>query len=100
MVIVIFMLRLVEFCIYLLQINRPIPYFCFCFIWQADKASLNSIGIFKISNISGKNRELVPSTANGSDMDSDSSDSDEDDVVKDGGSAAPVFQAMLRLREF
>lgn len=99
MVIVIFMLRLEEFCIYLLQINRPIPYFYFCFK-QADKASLNSIGIFKISNISGKNRELVPSTTNGSDMDSDSSDSDEDDVVKNGGSAAPVFQAMLSLLEF
>ncbi|KAL2929979.1 Glutamate-rich WD repeat-containing protein 1 [Bienertia sinuspersici] len=39
---------------------------------QADKPSLNSISIFKVSNISGKRRELVPKNAgDGSDMDSD-----------------------------
>ena len=69
---------------------------CF-FVSQAEKASWNSIGIFKISNISGKRRDLVPpkATDNESDMDSDSSDSDEDEEVQNGGSAAPVFQAMF-----
>ncbi|KAI8020873.1 Glutamate-rich WD repeat-containing protein 1 [Camellia lanceoleosa] len=51
-----------------------------------------SVGIFKLSNISGKRRELVPSksTANDSDMNSNSSDSDEDDEVEDGVSATPL----------
>ncbi|KAK9265373.1 hypothetical protein L1049_003523 [Liquidambar formosana] len=59
---------------------------------QAEKASWNYIGIFKLSNISGKRRELVPtkSAADGSDMDSDSSDSDEDDVEGLGGSGTPM----------
>ncbi|XP_015889184.1 protein HEAT STRESS TOLERANT DWD 1 [Ziziphus jujuba] len=63
---------------------------------QAEKASWNSIGIFKISNISGKRRELVPatkSTADGSDMDSEGSDGDTDTEDEDlGGSGAPVLQ--------
>ncbi|KAM7512974.1 hypothetical protein LguiB_011849 [Lonicera macranthoides] len=59
---------------------------------QAEKASWNSIGIFKLSNISGKRRELVPkNAANDTDMDSESSDSDEDGG-EDGGSEAPVLQ--------
>ena len=62
-------------------------------VLQAEKASWNSIGIFKISNISGKRRELVPkSTGDGSDMDSDGSDSDtdsEDEGV--GGSGTPIL---------
>ncbi|KAF3439594.1 hypothetical protein FNV43_RR17872 [Rhamnella rubrinervis] len=60
---------------------------------QAEKASWNSIGIFKISNISGKRRELVPKpTGDGSDMDNDDSDSDtdsEDEGV--GGSGTPIL---------
>ncbi|CAL5371195.1 unnamed protein product [Camellia sinensis] len=61
---------------------------------EAEKASWNYIGIFKISNITGKRLELVPSksTGNDSDMDSDSSDSDEEDKGEDGGSGAPVLQ--------
>ncbi|XP_050203563.1 protein HEAT STRESS TOLERANT DWD 1 [Mercurialis annua] len=62
---------------------------------QADKASSNTIGIFKISNISGKRRELVPTkTTNGdSEMDTDSSDSDEDsEDEEDGGSKSLVLQ--------
>ncbi|KAK4478413.1 hypothetical protein RD792_013882, partial [Penstemon davidsonii] len=58
---------------------------------QAEKSSWNSIEIFKMSNISGKRRELVPKKKNedGSDMESDSSDSDEDDEENGGG---PVLQ--------
>uniref|UniRef100_A0A2P2K1S3 Uncharacterized protein n=1 Tax=Rhizophora mucronata TaxID=61149 RepID=A0A2P2K1S3_RHIMU len=62
---------------------------------QAEKYSWNSIGIFKVSNISGKRRELVPAkaTTGESDMDSDSSDSDEDsEDEKHGGSLTPVLQ--------
>uniref|UniRef100_A0A7C9DM56 Histone-binding protein RBBP4-like N-terminal domain-containing protein n=1 Tax=Opuntia streptacantha TaxID=393608 RepID=A0A7C9DM56_OPUST len=59
---------------------------------QADKPSLNSIEIFKLSNISGKRRELLPKkSADGSDMDSDS-DSDEESDEDELGSGAPVLQ--------
>ncbi|XP_021747042.1 glutamate-rich WD repeat-containing protein 1-like [Chenopodium quinoa] len=59
---------------------------------QADKPSLNSIEIFKLSNISGKKRELVPKkAADGSDMESDS-DSDEDDDEDENGSKQPILQ--------
>ncbi|KAH8507755.1 hypothetical protein H0E87_010060 [Populus deltoides] len=62
---------------------------------QAEKPDWNSIGIFKVSNVSGKQRELVPSktTAGDSDMDTDNSDSDEDsEDEEEGGSATPVLQ--------
>ncbi|KAK9275491.1 hypothetical protein L1049_022758 [Liquidambar formosana] len=61
---------------------------------QAEKASWNYIGIFKLSNISGKRRELVPSksAADGSDMDSDSSDSSDSDDEGLDGSGTPVLQ--------
>ncbi|XAR54193.1 hypothetical protein NMG60_11029221 [Bertholletia excelsa] len=75
-------------------VRTEFPHTVYCVAGtQAEKASWNSIGIFKISNISGKRRELVPSksAADGSDMDSDSSDSDEDEV-EDGGSATPILQ--------
>ncbi|PON50454.1 WD repeat containing protein [Parasponia andersonii] len=65
---------------------------------QAEKAAWNSIGIFRISNISGKRRELVPtkSTTDGSDMDSDDSDSElESEDEGPGGSGAPILQAIL-----
>lgn len=59
---------------------------------QADKPSLNSIEIFKLSNISGKRRELLPKkSADGSDMDSDS-DSDEDSDEDELGSGTPLLQ--------
>ncbi|CAD5163697.1 unnamed protein product [Musa acuminata subsp. malaccensis] len=59
---------------------------------QAEQASWNYLGIFKLSNISGKKRELVPvSTAdNDVDMDSESS-SDEDDDDEDDKSSQPVL---------
>ncbi|KAJ4841009.1 hypothetical protein Tsubulata_018710 [Turnera subulata] len=57
---------------------------------QAEKPSWNSIGIFKVSNISGKRRDLVPSK---SEMDEDSSESDEDSEDEEGNeSLAPVLQ--------
>ncbi|GAB4853802.1 hemolysin III domain membrane protein [Ancistrocladus abbreviatus] len=62
---------------------------------QAEKSSWNSIEIFKLSNVSGKRRELVPSkpTADGSDMDSDSIDSDDEDEDEDKpGAATPILQ--------
>lgn len=67
------------------------------FILQAEKASWNSIGIFKLSNISGKRRDLVPKNANTdvSDMESDSSDSDDDDEEEDGTSGTPVLQVQF-----
>lgn len=61
---------------------------------QANKPSLNTIEILKVSNISGKRRELVPK--NGSDDDSDS-DSDEDDNEDGHGSGAPIMQASIHL---
>ncbi|KAH6777929.1 Transducin family protein / WD-40 repeat family protein [Perilla frutescens var. frutescens] len=61
---------------------------------QAEKSSSNYIGIFKILNISGKRRELVPKKSNtdDTDMESESSDSDEDDDEEGGGTGAPVLQ--------
>ncbi|KAG5245157.1 transducin family protein [Salix suchowensis] len=55
----------------------------------------NLIGIFKVSIVSGKQRDLVPSktTDGDSDMDADNSDSDEDsEDEEEGGSVTPVLQ--------
>ncbi|XAR53432.1 hypothetical protein NMG60_11021979 [Bertholletia excelsa] len=54
-------------------VRTEFPHTVYCVAGtQAEKASWNSIGIFKISNISGKRGDLVPSksVADGSDMDS------------------------------
>ncbi|KAK4852870.1 hypothetical protein QYF36_000423 [Acer negundo] len=62
---------------------------------QAEKPSWNSIGVFKVSNISGKRRELVPNkpATGDDDMDSESSDSDEDSEDEgEGGSGTPILQ--------
>ncbi|KAK4602654.1 hypothetical protein RGQ29_011606 [Quercus rubra] len=62
---------------------------------QAEKPSWNSIGIFKVSNITGKRRELVPSKpkTDDADMESESSDSDEDGEDEElGGSGTPILQ--------
>ncbi|KAL6959981.1 hemolysin III domain membrane protein [Sarracenia purpurea var. burkii] len=83
-------------------IRTEFPHTVYCVAGtQAEKASWNYIGIFKLSAISGKRRELVPSKAiaNDSDMDSDSNDSDEEDEVEGGGSAAPVLQLRKVLHE-
>ncbi|KAL2250349.1 glutamate-rich WD repeat-containing protein 1 [Sesamum indicum] len=76
-------------------VRTEFPHTVYCVAGtQAERASWNSIGIFKILNISGKRRELVPNKANGdgSDMDSESSDSDEDDEEHGGGSGSPILQ--------
>ncbi|GAV77676.1 WD40 domain-containing protein/CAF1C_H4-bd domain-containing protein [Cephalotus follicularis] len=66
---------------------------------QANQPAANSIGIFKVSNISGKRRDLVPSKPTGGDddMDSESSDEDSEDSEdgedgEDGESGKPVLQ--------
>ncbi|KAK3005055.1 hypothetical protein RJ639_017392, partial [Escallonia herrerae] len=78
-------------------IRTEFPHTVYCVAGtQAEKSSLNSIGIFKLSNIRGKRREPVPTKSVGddTDMDSDSSDSDEDgEEGNDGGPAAPILQA-------
>ncbi|KAJ4959571.1 hypothetical protein NE237_026682 [Protea cynaroides] len=76
-------------------VRTEFPHTLYCVAGtQAEKASWNSIGIFKVSNISGKRRDLVPtrSADNDTDMDSDSSDSDEDGEDGHGGSGPPVLQ--------
>ncbi|KAK6164792.1 hypothetical protein DH2020_001656 [Rehmannia glutinosa] len=75
-------------------VRTEFPHTVYCVAGtQAEKSSWNSIGIFKLSNISGKRRELVPKVnKDGSDMDSESSDSDEDDEEEGGGSGSPVLQ--------
>ncbi|CAN0926629.1 Protein HEAT STRESS TOLERANT DWD 1 [Linum grandiflorum] len=70
---------------------------------QAEKAVWNSVGIFKVSNVSGKRRELVPSKkrvdgeSDADDDDEDSSDSEDDSEDEEAGaSKAPTLQ-MRRL---
>lgn len=60
---------------------------------QAEKPSLNSIGIFKVSNISGKKRELVPKhETDDSGMDGEDSDSEDDSDNEEGGAGGPSLQ--------
>ncbi|KAL0747489.1 hypothetical protein Bca101_029491 [Brassica carinata] len=64
---------------------------------QAEKAPLNSIGLFKISNVSGKRRDVVPKTVvNGDDAmedeDDEDEDSDSDEESEDGASTTPIIQ--------
>ncbi|XP_065854316.1 protein HEAT STRESS TOLERANT DWD 1 [Euphorbia lathyris] len=69
---------------------------------QAENASRNSIGIFKVSNVSGKRRDLVPTKAADGEpeMDTDSSDSDEDSEDEGhGGSLTPVLQLRMVAHE-
>lgn len=75
-------------------VRTEFPHTVYCVTGtQAEKASSNSIEIFKLSNVSGKRRALVPKTAaNDTDMESESSDSDEDDGEEDGGSVTPILQ--------
>lgn len=55
---------------------------------QAEKPSWNSIGIFKVSNISGKRREPVPKLGtDDSGMDDEDSDSDDDSEDEDENDA-------------
>jgi ribosome assembly protein RRB1 len=52
---------------------------------QAEKASWNYIGVFKLSNISGKKREPIPASAvdGDTDVDSDSSSDEEDEEINE-----------------
>lgn len=73
-------------------VRTEFPHSVYCVAGtQAEKSSWNSIGIFKLSNISGKRRDLVPDKTGdeNSDMDSNSSDSDEEE---EAGSGTPVLQ--------
>ncbi|XP_009598556.1 protein HEAT STRESS TOLERANT DWD 1 isoform X2 [Nicotiana tabacum] len=74
-------------------VRTEFPHTVYCVAGtQAEKSSWNSIGIFKLSNISGKRRDLVPNkTGDETDMDSDSSDSDEEEE-EEAGSGTPVLQ--------
>ncbi|RWW54874.1 hypothetical protein BHE74_00038520 [Ensete ventricosum] len=60
---------------------------------MAEQSSWNYLGIFKISNISGKKRELVPvsNADNDVDMDSESSSDEDDDDDEDEKSSQPVL---------
>ncbi|KAI3772803.1 hypothetical protein L6452_03997 [Arctium lappa] len=82
-------------------VRTEFPHTIYCVTGTQANGAPNSIGIFKISNISGKRRELVPTkTSNAdTDMDSDSSDSDEDDELENDGPKAPVFQLRKVLHE-
>ncbi|XP_047331083.1 protein HEAT STRESS TOLERANT DWD 1-like [Impatiens glandulifera] len=72
-------------------IRTEFPHTVYCIAGtQAKEASSNYIGIYKISNISGKRRDLVPKSID-EDEDSDS-DSDKEDEKEGGGSGAPVLQ--------
>ncbi|OIS99902.1 PREDICTED: glutamate-rich WD repeat-containing protein 1 isoform X2 [Nicotiana attenuata] len=73
-------------------VRTEFPHTVYCVAGtQAEKSSWNSIGIFKLSNVSGKRRDLVPDKkGDETDMDSDSSDSDEEE--EEAGSGTPVLQ--------
>ncbi|XP_076908492.1 protein HEAT STRESS TOLERANT DWD 1-like [Bidens hawaiensis] len=73
-------------------VRTEFPHTIYCVTGTQAHNAPNSIGIFKISNIYGKRRELVPTkTSNAdTDMESDSSDSDDDD--ENDGPKTPVFQ--------
>ncbi|KAK6944829.1 WD40 repeat [Dillenia turbinata] len=76
-------------------VRTKFPHTVYCVAGtQAEKTSANYIGIIKLSNISGKQRELVPKSNADMDMDKNSdsdSDSDEDTDQEDGPNT-PVLQ--------
>ncbi|XP_020102142.1 glutamate-rich WD repeat-containing protein 1 [Ananas comosus] len=62
---------------------------------QAEQSSWNYIGIFKLSNIKGKKRDLVPAASadNDADMqDSDSSSDEDDDEDESNDASKPILQ--------
>ncbi|KAL8093942.1 protein HEAT STRESS TOLERANT DWD 1 [Apium graveolens] len=75
-------------------VRTEFPHTMYCVAGtQAEKAAWNYIGIFKVSNISGKRRALVPKADADTDMESENSDSDEDDDdEEEAKSKAPVLQ--------
>ncbi|KAI3941887.1 hypothetical protein MKW98_009097 [Papaver atlanticum] len=77
-------------------VRTEFPHTLYCVAGtQAEKASWNSIGIFKLSKLSGKRRDLVPEKAggDGSDMEDESDESsDEEENEENGGPNPPVLQ--------
>lgn len=75
-------------------VRTEFPHTMYCVAGtQAEKAAWNYIGMFKVSNISGKRRALVPKADADTDMESEKSDSDEDDDNEEEvGSKTPVLQ--------
>lgn len=70
-------------------------------VLQAEKPSWNSIGIFKVSNITGKRREPVPKLGtDDTEMDGEDSDSDDDSEDEEGGAQGPSLQATSSSFEF
>lgn len=68
---------------------------------QAEKPSWNSLGIFKVSNISGKTREPVPNhETDDFGMDSEESDSEDDSEDEEGVVGGPNLQATSSPFEF
>lgn len=61
---------------------------------QAEKSSWNSIGIFKLSNISGKRRDLVPDKIGDENADMGSNSSDSDEEEEEAGQVTPVLQVL------
>ncbi|KAL5998912.1 hypothetical protein ACLOJK_009860 [Asimina triloba] len=75
-------------------VRTEFPHTLYCVAGtQAETASWNYIGIFKLCRISGKKRELLPANSVDDDSDADDSSSDEDDEDDGaGGSQQPVLQ--------
>lgn len=69
---------------------------------QAEKPSWNSIGIFKVSNITGKRRELVPKhKTDDTGVDGEDSDSEDDsEDEEEGGAGGPTLQVRSFSFEF
>ncbi|KAG0481593.1 hypothetical protein HPP92_012451 [Vanilla planifolia] len=59
---------------------------------QAEQASWNYIGVFKVSNIYGKKRDLVPSAIGDEDTDMESESSSEEGDDAGDGPAKPILQ--------
>ncbi|KAF5205601.1 Glutamate-rich wd repeat-containing protein, partial [Thalictrum thalictroides] len=75
-------------------IRTEFPHTVYCVAGtQAENASWNYIGMYKLSKISGKRRDLVPNKSNDNDSeaDSDGSSSDEDEDAQDDAQP-PVLQ--------
>ncbi|KAF9614612.1 hypothetical protein IFM89_019589 [Coptis chinensis] len=78
-------------------IRTEFPHTLYCVAGtQAENPSWNYIGMYKLSKISGKRRDLVPNKANGngSEMgsDDDSSSDEDEDEGEGNGAQPPVLQ--------
>ncbi|XP_016564079.2 protein HEAT STRESS TOLERANT DWD 1 isoform X1 [Capsicum annuum] len=74
-------------------VRTDFPHTVYCVAGtQAEKSSWNSIGIFKLSNISGKRRDLVPDKIGDENADMGSNSSDSDEEEEEAGQVTPVLQ--------